>query len=405
MNNTHDVIIELIQKETFKQELQDLFSSSQVNENSKLVTLNPILDNNIIKVGGRLKNIIGIPNNLKHQIILPRHHPVTDLLILLYHKSNHHCGRDQTLALLRERYWIVKAKSIIRKVLSTCLLCKHARSMPKPQLMGNLPKERIAVFKPPFTITGVDCFGPVTIKQYKRTRTSNNKQIKRYGVLFTCLTTRAVHLELLIDMTTGSFLMTLRRFIARRGEPDIIWCDNGSNFVGVGKELMQALQNVKHDFIAKELALRNIEREFIPPISPWMGGAWEIMVKLTKRALKTVTNDRPMYEEVLRTFLVEVESTLNSRPLTSISDDYNDLQVLTPNHFLTGKLTKYFSSNEFPRSDINSRKRWKSVQALANMFWTRVLRVFTNASREKKWNKFTRNFVINDIVLVKNENI
>ena len=131
MNNTHNVIIELIQKETFKQELQDLFSPSQVHQNSKLVTLNPTLDN-IIKVVGRLKNIISIPINLKHQIILPRHHPVTDLLILHYHKSNHHCRRDQTLALVREKYWIVKAKSIIRKVLSTCLLFKHRRSMPNP---------------------------------------------------------------------------------------------------------------------------------------------------------------------------------------------------------------------------------------------------------------------------------
>ena len=130
------------------------------------------------------------------------------------------------------------------------------------------------------------------------------------------------------------------------------------------------------------------------------------MVKLTKRALKSVTNDRPMYEEVLRTFLVKVESTLNSRPLTSISDDYNDLQVLTPNHFLTGKLTKYFSSNEFPQSDFNSRKRWKSVQALANMFWTRFIKEYLPTLQErKKWNKITRNFVINDIVLVKNENI
>ena len=96
--------------------------------------------------------------------------------------------------------------------------------MPKPQLMGNLSKERIAIFNPPppFIITGVDCFGPVTIKQYKRTRTSNNNQIKRYGVLFTCLTTRAAHLELSIDMKTDSFLMTLQRFIAWRGEPDII---------------------------------------------------------------------------------------------------------------------------------------------------------------------------------------
>ena len=197
MENTHDVIIELIQKETFKQEPQDLFSSSQVNQNSKLATLNPKLDNNIIKVGGRLKNIIDIPNNLKHQIILPRHHPVillrhhpvTGLSILNYHKSNHHCGRDQALALLRERYWIVKAKSIIRKVLSTCLLCKHSRSMPKPQLMGNLPKEKIALFKPP----------------------------TQESIILDLTTRTAVHLELSVGMTTDSFLMTSQQFIARKG--------------------------------------------------------------------------------------------------------------------------------------------------------------------------------------------
>ena len=100
------------------------------------------------------------------------------------------------------------------------------------------------------------------------------------------------------------------------------------------------------------------------------------MIKLTKRALKTVTNGRPVQGEVLSTFFVEVESMLNSRPLTSISDDYNDLQVLTPNHFLTGKLIKHFSSNEFPQSDTNSRKRWKSVQALANMFWMRFIKEY-----------------------------
>ena len=238
-------------KETFKQELQDLFSSSQVNQNIKLVTLNPVLENNIIKVGGHLKNVIDIPNNLKHQIILPRHHPVTDLLILHYHKSNHHYGRDQTVALVRERYWIVKPNSIIRKVLSTGLLCKHRCSMPKPQLVGNVPKERIAPCKLTFTMGGFDCFVPASIKQYEWTRISCNKQIKRYGVLFTCLSTRAVHLELSIDMTTDSFLMTLQRFIAQRSEPDIIWCGNESNFFGNEEELKKTQQNVKHDLIAK----------------------------------------------------------------------------------------------------------------------------------------------------------
>ena len=106
----------------------------------------------------------------------------------------------------------------------------------------------------------------------------------------------------------------------------------------------------------------------------------------------------------MKTFLVELESTLNSRPLTSLSNDYNDLQVLTPNHYLTGKLTKYFS--EFSQSDINSRKPWKPVQALVNMFWTRFIKEYLPTLQErKKWNKVTRNFVINDIVLIKNKNV
>lgn len=114
-----------------------------------------------------------ILNNLKHQIILPRHHPITYLLILHNYKSNHHHGRGQALALLREMYWIVEAKYLFGKVLSACLIRKHYHSMPKPQLMENLPKERIAAFKPAFTITRVGCFGPVTIKQNELTRASN----------------------------------------------------------------------------------------------------------------------------------------------------------------------------------------------------------------------------------------
>ena len=137
-----------------------------------------------------------------------------------------------------------------------------------------------------------------------------------------------------------------------------------------------------------------------------MGGAWEIMIKLTKRALRTVTNDRPMYEEVLRGFIAEVESTLNSRPLTSLSDDPDDVQVLTSNHFLIGKMVKHFNNNEFSSRDINSRKRWRSVQALANMFWVRFIKEYLPTLQErKKWNKVNRNFIVNDIVLVKNENV
>ena len=124
IKDTHDTIIKLIQKETFQQELHELSYEKRVNQKNYLLNLNPILEDNILKVGGRLKNVNNIPTTIKHQIILPRNHPVTNLLIMYYHETNHHCGRNQTLALLREKYWIVKGKSIIRTVLSTCLLCR-----------------------------------------------------------------------------------------------------------------------------------------------------------------------------------------------------------------------------------------------------------------------------------------
>ena len=137
-----------------------------------------------------------------------------------------------------------------------------------------------------------------------------------------------------------------------------------------------------------------------------MRGTWEIMVKLAKSALKTVTNDKPLYKEVLTTCLVEVESMFDSRPLTLVSDDYNDLQVLTPNHFLTGKATKHFSINKFPQSDINSQKSWKSVQTLANMFLTTFIKVYLRTLQDsKKWSRITGNLVVNDTVLVQNENV
>ena len=120
------------------------------------------------------------------------------------------------------------------------------------------------------------------------------------------------------------------------------------------------------------MPLRNIEWKFLPPIS--LGN-----IDQTKK-----TCIKKFYEDVLKTILVEVESTLNSRLLTSISNDYNDLQVLTSNHFLTVKLTKYFSSNKFSQSDINSRKCWKSIQALANMFWARFIKVYLPALQEEK---------------------
>jgi len=322
---------------------------------------------------------------------------------MYFHSKNHHCGREQLLSCIRERYWIVNGKSIIRKIIKECLYCKRRRINPKNQLMSNLPYERTSSNQPPFTYTGVDYFGPITIKQSKRTRSTQGTD-KRYGVVFTCLTFRAVHLEIAGDLSTDCFIMALRRFTSRRGNPVTIWSDNGTNFVGANQELKVALKGLNQSTIVNQTVNNNIRWKFIPPSSPWMGGAWESLVKVTKKALETILNHKPVYEEQLHSVLVEVEATVNSRPLTALRDDVNDFSALTPNHFLHGKCL----SNQIPGVDeinMNSRKRWKVVQAIAEHFWKRFTKEYLPSSNvRRKWNRIQRNFKVNDLVLLQTDN-
>ena len=156
---------------------------------------------------------------------------------------------------------------------------------PSNQLMGQLPNERTTVFDPVFTNTGMDYFGPILVKNCKRTRFTSGHN-KYYGVVLTCLTTRATHLELAGDLSTDLFIPALKRFIARRGQPKVMYSDNGSNFRGAEKELGDFFSKVDFDKVSKTLTNYNINWKFIPPLSPWMGGALQSIVKLTKRALR-----------------------------------------------------------------------------------------------------------------------
>ena len=188
-------------------------------------------------------------------------------------------------------------------------------------------------------------------------------------------------------MSTDSFILALRRVISRRGKPNNIWSDNGSNFVGAKRELREVLKTLDRSKICNHLNNRSIQWKFIPPASPWVGGAWEALVKITKKALRSVTHDRPVYEESLVTFLTEVESTLNSRPLTPVSYDINNFNVVTPNHFLISRAN--FNSAEL--------RPWRSVQALKNMFWDRFLREYLPILNvRRKWKQLEQNFKVND---------
>ena len=211
-------------------------------------------------------------------------------------------------------------------------------------MMSDLPKQRLDIGSPASNNTMINYFGPMIVKLNKGTRTSQ-ATAKRYGAIFSCLTTRTIHIELVGDLSTNKFMLALRHFICRRGYSSRINSDNGTNFIGAERELGHTLKMLNQKRVHNQLIAKKIEWIFSPPLSPQVNGAGEAVVKSTKHRLKAITQDRLFKEQALSTYLPEVEAVLNNHPLTSISDDVTDLEPLTPNHFLIGRGNPNFRFN------------------------------------------------------------
>ena len=176
-------------------------------------------------------------------------------------------------------------------------------------MMANLPSIRLKAQLPPFSYVGVDYFGPLKVKRFRKTE-------NRYGCLFTCLVTRTIHIEVAHTLETNSYIMAHRRMIARRGKPRGLQSDNGTNFVGADRELRDCLDNWDRGKIQDEMAQEGIERNFNPPAATHFGGVWERLIQSCKRAIKAVVGKQVLTDEVLLIIMAEVEALLNSRPLT-----------------------------------------------------------------------------------------
>ena len=186
------LLILTAQKDTYNRQYNILKESKELPTNNKLLSFRPIIKNNLIRIRGRLSKS-HLTYESKHQILLNKDHPLSRILFQYYHEKVHHAGRE-ILAESREKVWIVKGRGLLKKVIKDCLHCKRLRTKPIPPLMGDLPYERTEIGRPPFYNTGIDYFGPILTKQSRRTRSITGKT-KRWGALFTCLNTRAVHLE------------------------------------------------------------------------------------------------------------------------------------------------------------------------------------------------------------------
>ena len=351
------------QAESFPQEVAVLGSKHHVSSKSKLVSLSPFLDEHgIIRAGGRIERA-DIPFCSRHPVVLAPDHELTRLIIMNCHEKLKHEGVDHVRNELRLLYWILRCRATVRKILHQCSYCRRRKAKPEAPLMASLPYDRLNV-APPFSKVGVDFFGPLKVKHLR-------KQEKRYGCLFTCLVTRAVHLEVAFSLSTDSFIMCLRRFMARRGKPTVIYSDNGTNFVGANNELRECIDDWNQHKIGSLLSQDGIQWVFNPPAAPHMGGVWERLVRSCKKALNVVLQNQVLTDEVLLTAFAEVEWVVNSRPLTQVSSDLDDLEALTPNHFLTGRGSLNLPPGIFVDKEISSRKRWRQAQVVANHIWNR----------------------------------
>ena len=248
------------------------------------------------------------------------------LIICHAHERLGHAGRGHLLARLREKYWIVGADSAERQLISSCVTCRRHRAPPQDQKMADLPPDRLTP-APPFSYVGVDFFGPYVTKEGRKER-------KRYGALFTYLVSRAVHIEVANSLETDSFLNTLRRFIARRGSALEIRTDNGTNFVGATRELREAMEEIDHNKITEKLRQQQVDWTFNPPAGSDMDGIWERQIRTTRRILNTLLR---LDDESLETLTCEVESIINSRPITATSSDSKRPFPLSQSQILTMK--------------------------------------------------------------------
>ena len=399
LRNAELICFRKAQQDAFAKELFALNNGKAIRKDSHLIKLTPFLDSDgLIRVGGRLQHG-DFPYSVKHPILLPFNHHVTRLVVIESHLELHHPSKERLLSHLRQRFWIIRGRAAIRQYVHSCFICKKKRAIPVPPIMSALPRHRLEAMQPPFTNTGIDFFGPMNVVILRRT-------VKRYGLLFTCLVTRAVHIEITHSMDTDSFLMGFQRFQNRRGRPAVIYSDNGTQLVAGEKELREGLSNLNQSKLSGYFTNLGIEWHFSPPAAPHFGGVWESLVKSAKIAILSVVNMRSLSDEVLLSVIAEAESLLNSRPLTHISVDPSDPEPLTPNHFLLGRSSPNIPYDIVEDHQITSRRRWKAAQVIVNHFWQRWLREYLPSLTERrKWlQSSASNLKKGDIVLIADPN-
>ncbi|GFT50524.1 integrase catalytic domain-containing protein [Trichonephila clavipes] len=382
-------------------EVSYLSAGKQLPSTNKLIPLTPFYDDSgIIRVGGRLKNSI-LADSQKHPILLPNTDNIMNLIISDFHLKLLHAGPQLLQAALREKFWILLARDAVRRVVRRCIPCFRNRPKFADQIMGDLPESRVCPSSV-FQRTGIDFAGPFLIRSSKGRGIRN---IKYYICVFVCLATKAVHLEVISDLTSKAFIACLKRFMARRGKPSEIFCNQGTNFYGASRNLRKEfLQLMKEDAVHQFLVTDNITFHFNPSSAPHFGGIWETTVKSFKFHLNRGVGVTSLTFEELSMLSSQIEACLNSWPLFVLSSSTDDPCVLTPGHFLIGKAFTTISQPTVS-DNLHHCDRWRLLTRITQHFWNRWSSEYLKLLQSRsKWRIVQKNLDIEDLVLIKHDN-
>ncbi|XP_058819112.1 uncharacterized protein LOC131681975 isoform X2 [Topomyia yanbarensis] len=366
-----------------------------LEKTSPLYRLSPFADQfGVIRVEGRTANASYATFDARFPVILPKGHLITTLLLNDYHCRFGHANRETVVNEVRQRFYILNLRATVGKVMRECQRCKITKCQPQYPRMAPLPEERLTPFVRPFCYVGVDYLGPLDVSVGRRKE-------KRYVAVFTCLVTRAVHLEVAHCLSTDSCIMAVRRFIRRRGSPVEICSDNGTNFVGASNELIKQIKNINNG-CADTFTDARTKWTFNPPSAPHMGGVWERMVRSVKEALRALDDGRKLNDEILLTVLTEAECFINSRPLTYMPQESAGEEAITPNHFILGSSSAAHDPLRTPVDWAAAlRSSYQRSQYLSEAAWNRWLKeYFPTLNKRPKWFEESKPVQVGDLVYV-----
>ncbi|XP_015367520.1 PREDICTED: uncharacterized protein LOC107164278 [Diuraphis noxia] len=379
---------------------RELSVNSEVS-NSVLARLRPFInEKGLICVGGRLR-YSDLPEAQKFPMLLPKSSHLSMLIVRHWHQVTFHSGPRVLTSIIAREFWILSLRSLIRSVISKCTRCVRIAAVHPQPVMADLPRSRVSECRP-FSRVGIDFAGPLKMTE---NRLRKSREYKVYIAVFVCFVVKAVHLEVVSDLSTKAFLAALDRFVARRGIPTDIYTDCGTNFVGAARQLNDLINDVANrDHISASV---RTTWHFNPPSAPHFGGLWEAAVRSTKSLMVKVMGEHTFTLEEFTTIICRIEAILNSRPLTPTSTDPSDLDCLTPGHFLIGQplLTIPTSEDNGSICRLSIANRWKLLHQCVQAFWKRWRDEYLQTLQcRHRWSSDAPSFALGDMVVIKDAN-